>query len=127
MGALACAGLLFVAAFAALAAWTMYSLSDAKMSKFDDTADQRVRAEILEIEDACEKYREYYGCYPALMEKLTGSGIYSGTEVDPWGNPYKIRVVLDRVLIISYGADGKAAGTGRYRDRNSWDDEYMKR
>lgn len=94
------------------------------------------RAQISEFMTALDNYFVDVGSYPTTQEGLQAlrskphgvkhwQGPYLKKEVpnDPWGHPYVYRAPGRNggYEIVSYGADGRAGGTGENADINSWD------
>ena len=97
------------------------------------------KAQINLFDSALTDYQLDVGSYPEKLEYLVKNlddnekwkGPYlkpAAIPKDPWDNPYEYNLTDDgtKYEIISYGADGKAGGTGNDADLSNRDGEEDK-
>ncbi|MEY4578264.1 MAG: hypothetical protein RL701_2967 [Pseudomonadota bacterium] len=68
---------------------------------------EELRQATVEANDICERLAKQRFCPSSLPTERA---------IDPWGRPYRCRVVTSGLAIGSYGADGKPLGSGRDGD-----------
>lgn len=93
------------------------------------------KAQISALEKAFDQYRLDTGHYPTEEQGLAALTVRPGDEVkwagpylkkdvplDPWGNPYVLRVPGQRgdYEIVSFGKDGQPGGAGEAADISNW-------
>lgn len=74
-----------------------------------------VRVECRNFQDAISLYKSIYGSYPVesnglttMIKDETCQKLLKHTNLeDPWGTPYRYRVINDRPLVDSAGRDRK--------------------
>ena len=84
------------------------------------------KASSVEIERAAQQFHQANQRYPESIEQLItadslGEKFLNITKApkDPWDHEYILQTDGDKVLIWTYGADGKKGGTGRNSDFNN--------
>ncbi|WP_163835600.1 type II secretion system protein GspG [Spartinivicinus ruber] len=83
-----------------------------------------ISEKLLQYKRLVNNFPNEDGWYLALKSKKglgdfsTGIGLVNNIPVDPWGNKYIYRRLKSGITfeVISYGADGKAGGTGTAED-----------
>ncbi len=94
------------------------------------------RTQIDGLSKALNQYRLDVGIYPSTdqglqalvtmpegVERWQGPYLPNPVPPDPWGRPYNYKAPGDHADydLYSYGADGRAGGTGENLDVTSWD------
>ncbi len=78
------------------------------------------RKQIVEIQDALDRYRQDRGGYPTSaqgLDALRGPYLPAGVPSDPWGRPYRYTAPAPGGYILStLGSDGRPGGTGTAAD-----------
>ena len=108
------------------------------MGRPDEARITAAKQDIGTINQALKLYRLDVGRYPtteqgikALVEKPTAEpvpqnwkagGYLDSLPKDPWGNPYQYANpgTKGEIDVFSFGADGKAGGTGSDADLGNW-------
>lgn len=103
------------------------------IERADEAKVDSTRAQIKSIEQAMKLYRLQHGRYPSSSEGIqalvspgkNGKRYLDNLPKDAWGNPfvYLSPGVHGDFDILSYGADGKAGGSGFDTDIGNWDEQ----
>ncbi len=100
------------------------------LERADDAKVQAARVQMTNIGQALKLYRLQHGKYPDSSQGLQvlatpgadGKRYMDAVPKDPWGNAYIYLApgVHGDFDILSYGADGKAGGSGIDADIGNW-------
>ncbi len=103
------------------------------IERADEAKVDATRAQIKNIEQAMKLYRLQHGSYPSSSEGIAaltkagknGKRYLDSLPKDAWGNDfvYLSPGVHGDFDILSYGADGKAGGSGFDADIGNWDEQ----
>ncbi|MFP2909010.1 type II secretion system protein GspG [Pyxidicoccus sp. 3LFB2] len=86
------------------------------------TEQRRARAEIRKLEGLFKSHHRLMGRFPSREEGFTPliqARLLDAVPVDPWGHPYVYWMDGRTGAVVSYGADGKAGGSGPDADLSS--------
>ncbi|WP_205525650.1 type II secretion system protein GspG [Pyxidicoccus trucidator] len=86
------------------------------------TEQRRARAEIRKLEGFFKSHHRLMGRFPSKEEGFTPliqARLLDAVPVDPWGHPYVYWMDGKTGAVVSYGADGKAGGSGPDADLSS--------
>jgi len=85
----------------------------------------QLKANMIAVQQGAEKYKVERDEYPADVATLIkAEWLREKESTDPWGRPYLIQTKGRKLLVVTYGADGKPGGSGPDTDYTS--DEVVK-
>jgi general secretion pathway protein G len=91
----------------------------AVMPKLGEARTSRAQSDVKQIENALDLYKMKKGSYPDTAQgirALVETGNLKEAPLDPWGEPYIYMLEGNKPLVMSYGADKQAGGSGEDED-----------
>lgn len=89
----------------------------------DKARQEKAKSDVKQLVIAAKLYRLHEGRHPEKLEALVKHGYLEEEELslDPWGQPYILRLHGRRLEVLSFGADRAAGGEGFDADISSKD------